>query len=345
MNTDAISDPVVGIPPTTHAPLLAVEDLVVEFSTHRGWVRVLDHVSLEIHRGQVTAVVGESGSGKSVTALSVMGLLPQGTARVVSGRVLLDGVDLLQLSPTALGRIQGRRMTMVFQEPMTSLNPAFTIGDQVGESLRHHLGFSRKQAQHRTIELLDEVGIPQPARRLDSYPHEFSGGMRQRVMLAIALACEPELLIADEPTTALDVTVQAQIVELIEELSKQHNTAVMFITHDFGVVAEIADRVTVMYAGHVLEQGDVIELFETPAHPYTQALLDVVGSLEDPGEVIWIEGGPPALHALPPGCRFAPRCPHAQPRCTDQPPPLEPVAIDHLTRCIRHSELDLPGRH
>jgi len=332
--------------PTGHEPLLDVRDLSVEFATPRGWLPVLDRVCLALHRGEITAVVGESGSGKSVTALAVTGLLPPRVARTTSGSIRLGGTDLLRLRPRELARIQGRRLAMVFQEPITSLNPAFTVGDQVGESLRHHLGYSRREATRRAVELLDEVGIPHATRRVRAYPHEFSGGMRQRVMLAMALACGPDVLIADEPTTALDVTIQAQIVELIARLSRQHDMAVMFITHDFGVVAELADRVAVMYAGQVVESGDVHQIFAAPTHPYTQALLDVAGSLDDDGDgdIAWIEGSPPSLHALPRGCRFAGRCGFADERCTTTSPPLVALGTGRWSRCLRRDELHLPGR-
>ena len=265
------AEPLVASAPEHRAgsALLEVRGLTVEFSTRHGAIAVVQDVDLAIQSGEIHAVVGESGSGKSVTALAIMGLLPQRTARVGHGEIRFRDRELTAMSAQQLRTIQGREMAMVFQEPMTSLNPAFTIGDQIGESVRFHLGKSRSEAQARVIELLDEVGIPQAARRYGSYPHEFSGGMRQRVMIAMALACEPTLLIADEPTTALDVTIQAQIVDLLRRLARDHGTAVMFITHDFGVVAEVADNVTVMYAAQVIEQADVYALFEDTSSPPT----------------------------------------------------------------------------
>ena len=334
-------------PATAADVVLDVSDLTVEFSTRHGAIAVVERVDLQIARGQIHAVVGESGSGKSVTALAIMGLLPRRTARIASGRILFRDRDLTRLSNRELRDIQGRELAMVFQEPMTSLNPAFKVGDQIAESVRHHLGKSRKKARARAVELLDEVGIPQASRRLDSYPHEFSGGMRQRVMIAMALACDPVLLIADEPTTALDVTIQAQIVDLLRRLSRDHGTAVMFITHDFGVVAEVADVVTVMYAAQAIESADVFGLFEEPLHPYTEALLHAVPSLDD--EIVvdddrGLPGVPPNPTAFPRGCRFAPRCSYATDRCRAAPVELEAVRADRLVRCVRVGELTLGGR-
>jgi peptide/nickel transport system ATP-binding protein len=328
------------------AALLEVDDLTVEFSTRHGNVSVVEHVDLKIGKGEIHAVVGESGSGKSVTALAIMGLLPARTSRISDGRIMFRGRDLTRLSRRALRDIQGRDLAMVFQEPMTSLNPAFKVGDQIAESVRHHLGASRSAARARAVELLDEVGIPQAARRLDSYPHEFSGGMRQRVMIAMALACGPGLLIADEPTTALDVTIQAQIVDLLRQLSRDHDMAVLFITHDFGVVAEVADTVTVMYAGQVIESAEVFGLFETPRHPYTEALLLAVPSLEraladddDRG----LPGVPPNPTAYPRGCRFAPRCTYAVDACRAAAVELGRIGDGRLVRCVRADDLHLEG--
>jgi oligopeptide/dipeptide ABC transporter ATP-binding protein len=346
-----VSAPTGTSAPTTVATkteaLLEVSDLTVQFSTRHGAVAVVEHVDLAIDRGQVHAVVGESGSGKSVTALAIMGLLPRRTARIASGRIVFRGRDLTRLSRRELRDIQGRDLAMVFQEPMTSLNPAFKVGDQIAESVRHHLGRSRREARARAVELLDEVGIPQASRRLDSYPHEFSGGMRQRVMIAMALACNPGLLIADEPTTALDVTIQAQIVDLLRRLSRDHGTAVMFITHDFGVVAEVADVVTVMYAAQTIESADVFGLFESPRHPYTEALLHAVPSLDD--EVVvdderGLPGVPPNPTAFPRGCRFAPRCAYAVDACRTGPVGLRAIGDDRAVRCVRADELHLGGR-
>jgi peptide/nickel transport system ATP-binding protein len=276
-----------------------------------------------------------------------MGLLPARTARLAAGRIALRGCDLTTLPARDLRAIQGKDMAMVFQEPMSSLNPAFTVGDQIAESVRYHLGRSRRDAKQRAIELLDEVGIPQPARRYGAYPHEFSGGMRQRVMIAVALACEPDLLIADEPTTALDVTIQAQIVDLLRRLTREHGTAVMFITHDFGVVAEVADRVTVMYAGQAVELADVHGLFERPRHPYTEALLHAVPSLEDDlalDDDHLLPGAPPNPTAFPLGCRFAPRCDAAVDACREAPVALRGTDDGRAVRCVRADDLRLSGR-
>ena len=326
--------------------LLTVDGLTVELTGPNGAARVVDGVDLVIERGEVHAVVGESGSGKSVTALAIMGLLPDRIASVSGGGVWFEGVDLTTLDRRAMRKIQGSKLAMIFQEPMSSLNPAFTVGDQIGESMRYHLGLSRKQARCRAIELLGEVGIPHAAKRVDSYPHEFSGGMRQRVMIAIALACDPALLIADEPTTALDVTIQAQITTLLRQLSDEHGTAVMFITHDFGVVADIADRVTVLYAAQAIEHADVYELFAAPRHPYTEALLHAVPSLEDDpsSSSRALAGSPPSLFALPPGCRFAPRCRYAVDVCAEEVPDMRAIGPKHQARCIRTAEIQLVGR-
>ncbi len=331
-----------AVAPTRADALLSVEGLSVDFAAADGWVRVVESVDLHVDRGEILALVGESGSGKSVTSLAVAGLLPARTARVPEGTVHFEGVDLLSLSPKQLRPKQGKDLAMVFQEPMTSLNPTFSVGDQIGESLRVHLGMSRREAPARVVELLDEVGIPDARSRLRAYPHEFSGGMRQRVMIAMAIACGPKLLIADEPTTALDVTVQAQITDLIRRLSSERDMAVVFITHDFGVVAELADRVTVLYAGQVVENSDVEPLFEEPRHPYTEALLHSVASLEGIGEISWIAGSPPVPGTFPRGCRFAERCPHAVEACRSEEVPLDLVE-GRAVRCVRAAELTLKG--
>ncbi|HUF97702.1 MAG TPA: ABC transporter ATP-binding protein [Ilumatobacter sp.] len=328
-------------------PVLEVRNLTVEFATRGGSLAVVQNVDIAIEQGEVHAVVGESGSGKSVTALAIMGLLPERTARVSSGEIRFRGRDLTTLNRKEMRNLQGREIAMVFQEPMTSLNPAFTVGDQIAESVRHHVGSGRRAASARAIELLDEVGIPQAARRAEAYPHEFSGGMRQRVMIAMALACEPDLLIADEPTTALDVTIQAQIVELIRRLSRDRGTSVMFITHDFGVVAEVADNVTVMYAAEVIESADVFRLFESPQHPYTAALLHAVPSLDEDladDDDRAMPGVPPNPTAFPPACRFAPRCVHVVEGCHQSIPQLLSTADGRRVRCLRADELTLTGR-
>ena len=254
-------------------PLLEVDNLQVEFSTERGVARAIDGVSFNVNEGETLGIVGESGCGKSVTSLSVMGLIPRPPGRIVGGEIRFAGQDLTQLSDKAYRKLRGRDMSMIFQEPMTALNPVFTIGNQISDVLRRHKGLSRKQARTRGIEMLAEVGIPAPDKRIDEYPHQLSGGMRQRVMIAMALSCDPKLLIADEPTTALDVTIQAQVLELIKNLAADHGTAVILITHDLGVVAETCDRAAVMYCGRIIEQGPVDALFEQPRHPYTAGLL------------------------------------------------------------------------
>jgi oligopeptide/dipeptide ABC transporter ATP-binding protein len=320
--------------------LLSVEGLTVAFATGRGPVNAIEAVTLAIEPGEILGVVGESGSGKSVTALAVMGLLPRPPARVMAGRILFDGTDLLTLPERRLRRIRGPGIGMMFQEPMSSLNPVFTIGDQIGETVRAHERLGPAARRARTVALLDRVGIPSAARRLDDYPHQMSGGQRQRVMIAIALACNPRLLIADEPTTALDVTIQAQILDLLLELRAERGMAVMLITHNMGVVAETADRVLVMYSGGVIEQSPAAKLFDRPAHPYTRGLLACVPSMEmDLPRLAAIGGALPDPARRPPGCRFAPRCPlHIAP-CDAAVPPLLPFAAGHDAACIRAGEV------
>jgi peptide/nickel transport system ATP-binding protein len=323
--------------------VLAVESLSTEFATEDGSVRVVDGVSFDLAAGQTLGIVGESGCGKSVTALSIMGLLPKPAGRVTGGRILLQGEDLLQLPKDAMNRIRGRRISMVFQEPMTALNPVHRIGRQVTEILRLHgdVGNARGLRQ-RAIELLAQVGIPAPDARLDDYPHQLSGGMRQRVLIAIALACRPDILIADEPTTALDVTIQAQILELIEQLQSRHGMSVIFITHDLGVIAEIADEVVVMYAGRVVERASVVELFARPLHPYTQGLLASMPQLQlqPKSRLPTIAGMVPSLSALPPGCRFSSRCTRATPVCAEDPQ-LQAVDAGRSVAC--HHWRGIPG--
>ncbi|MEV5241906.1 ABC transporter ATP-binding protein [Streptomyces cinnamoneus] len=292
------------------APLLSVQDLTVTFPTPRGPVRAVDALAFSVHRGRTLGIVGESGSGKSVTSLAVLGLH---TGAEVTGSVVLDGRELVGLPERELNRLRGRRMAMVFQDPLSSLHPFYTVGEQIAEHHRVHFGSRRAAARRRAVEMLGEVGIPEPARRAGEYPHQFSGGMRQRVMIAMALACEPELLIADEPTTALDVTVQAQILELIARLQQDRGLAVVMITHDLGVVARVAQEVLVMYGGRAAEQAPVDDLFARPAHPYTRGLLDSLPRLDDRDDepLRAIPGSPPSLLAPSPGCAFAPRCPRA----------------------------------
>jgi len=322
------------------SPLLEVEDLHVHFLTSRGVVRAVEGLSFHVDRGEVVAIVGESGSGKSVSALSIMRLLPRHTGRIPKGRVNFDGRDLLTLDDEEMRKIRGRHISMIFQEPMTSLNPILTIGLQITEPLQIQLGMNDAQAKARAIELLGLVGIPDPERRLEQYPHQFSGGMRQRVMIAIGLACNPKLIIADEPTTALDVTIQAQILELMKDLSRKLNIALIIITHNLGVVARYADRVIVMYAARLVEQGEADAVFHRPRHPYSMGLLRSVPRLDRPrgAKLETIEGLPPNALDPPPGCRFAPRCPFRIPIC-DQDPALLPTDTGGLSRCHRHEEI------
>ena len=318
--------------------LLEVRNLQTHFPTRAGLVRAVDGVSFYLDRGELLGLVGESGCGKSMTALSVMRLIsPPG--KIVNGEILFDGKDLLKLSDSQMREMRGDDIAMIFQDPMTSLNPVFTVGEQIAEALRLHRKLSRSEARKATIEAMREVAIPDPARRVDDYPHQLSGGMRQRVMIAMALACNPKLLIADEPTTALDVTIQAQILELLDELRKQRELAVLLITHDLGVVAEVADRVAVMYTGRIVEESPVDELFARPKHPYTEGLLRSVPKLTST-QIIQkerletIEGVVPSPTDLPPGCHFAPRCRHRMPRCTAEEIPLYQLEGNVEVRCV-----------
>jgi oligopeptide/dipeptide ABC transporter ATP-binding protein len=315
-------------------PILVVDAL----SVAAGQLPILDRVTFEIQPGEVLSLVGESGSGKSMTALSIIRLLSSST-RVTSGRILFNGQDLLTRSEPEMRRIRGDRIAMVFQEPMSSLNPVLTIGDQIAETLAWHRNMKRNAARERAAKLLELVEIPAAARRLDDYPHQLSGGMRQRVMIAIALACEPSLLIADEPTTALDVTVQAQILDLLRNLRQELSMSILLITHDLGVVAEFADRVAVLYAGRVAETAPVIGLFGSPRHPYTRGLMAAMPSLEGPLQLPKaIPGSVPGLADMPAGCRFQPRCPVAEIRCTAEQPPFLAQEANHATACWRANE-------
>jgi oligopeptide/dipeptide ABC transporter ATP-binding protein len=321
---------------TSRKAALAVEGLSCGFHTEGGFQRVVDNVSFAVAAGETLGIVGESGCGKTVTALSVMGLLPRPAGVVESGRIVFGGHDLAAADPNALRGIRGRRIAMIFQEPMTALNPVHTIGRQLAESLALNApGSDSATIKRRAIELLEHVGISAPERRLKDYPHQLSGGMRQRVMIAMALSGNPEVLIADEPTTALDVTVQAQILDLLRELQRSHGMAMIFITHDLGVVAELCDDVLVMYAGRVAEHAPVTSLFATPRHPYTQGLIASVPTPTTPAKtrLHTIEGVVPGLDNLPPGCRFSNRCPHATDVCRSVVPPLEPCGEDHLVSC------------
>jgi oligopeptide/dipeptide ABC transporter ATP-binding protein len=323
--------------------LLSVSNLRVVFASEQGGLPAVDDIGFDVAEGEVLGIVGESGSGKSVTALSIMGLLPKPPARVAAGSIRFQGRDLLGLSEREMRQIRGRGIGMIFQEPMTSLNPVFPIGDQLMETVRVHERLGRAAQRERAIAMLAKVGIAEPERRLRDYPHQLSGGMRQRVMIAVALACNPKLLIADEPTTALDVTIQQQILELLLDLREELGMAIVIITHNMGVVAEVADRVIVMYAGRIVERAPVGELFERPAHPYTRGLLDSIPALTDERDRLkTIPGTLPNPAALPPGCRFEPRCQWRIAACAAAVPPLMPLRKDHESACIRQRELAPP---
>ncbi|QBS38188.1 ABC transporter ATP-binding protein [Thermaerobacter sp. FW80] len=321
------------------APVLAVEDLWVRFETEDGPFDAVRGATFQIREGETVALVGESGCGKSVTALSIMRLLPEPQARIRRGRIRFEGMDLAQAGERAMRRIRGNRIAMVFQEPMSSLNPVYTCGEQVAEAIRVHRRCSRREARALALEAFRQVGIADPERRMDQFPHELSGGLRQRVMIAMAVACRPRLLIADEPTTALDVTIQAQILDLLRALRDRLGTSILFITHDLGVVAEMADRVVVMYAGEVVEEGPVGAVFKTPRHPYTAGLLRSIPRRDTPRKTPLpaIEGAVPHPSRRPPGCPFAPRCPEAMPVCRSQPAPWVQLEPDHGARCWLHA--------
>jgi peptide/nickel transport system ATP-binding protein/oligopeptide transport system ATP-binding protein len=319
-------------------PLLEVRDLKTYFFVRRGVLRAADGITFEIKRGETLGVVGESGCGKTITALSVMRLIsPPG--RIVDGEILLKGNDILKIPPRLVPTIRGKEISMIFQEPMTSLNPVFTIGRQVSEAIMTHQDLRKKEATEKSVAMLDLVGIPSPEKRVHDYPHQLSGGQRQRVMIAMALSCRPSLLIADEPTTALDVTIQAQILDLILKLKEDQGTAVILITHDLGVIAEMAQRVVVMYAGKIVEESDVYTLFKRPLHPYTLGLLKSIPYLRKKGEqggnkkLYEIPGVVPSLVSLPPGCQFYPRCSFRTEKCTCEAPPLRAVDPGHLVSC------------
>ena len=322
---------------SNNKPLLEVKGLKTYFYTEDGVVRAVDGVNFEVYPGEVLGLVGESGCGKSVTSLSIMRLISK-PGRVDEGEILLDGEDLLKLPEDEMIKVRGNRISMIFQQPQTALNPVFKVGDQLSEVLNVHQDMGKEDGWKRAVALLKMVGVPDPERRAEAYPHELSGGMAQRVMIAMALACVPELLIADEPTTALDVTIQAQILDLMRDMRREMGTSVILITHDLGVVAEMAERVAVMYAGEIVEQTDVNRLFDEPMHPYTQGLIGsipVLGEIKDKLDVI--PGSVPNLVNLPPGCRFAPRCQarfkHALTICTEQDPELEDIKPGHKVRC------------
>jgi len=320
-------------------PVLSVQDLRVGFHTERGFACAVDGISYDLHAGKTLAIVGESGSGKSVHALSILRLLPEPPAEIVSGKILFGGQDLLRLKPAEMRRIRGNRIAMIFQEPMTSLNPVLTIGDQISEAVILHQKLSKAKAMDKAVDLLKKVGIPHPSERVKDYPHQFSGGMRQRAMIAMALSCDPDVLIADEPTTALDVTIQAQILELMRDIQKESKMGIVLITHNLGVVAEMADEVCVMYAGRQMEGAGVNELFKNPRHPYTRGLLNSVPSLygrKDRLEAI--AGQPPELTSNLPGCPFEPRCPRTMPRCKTERPARFVPAPDHYSFCWTEDE-------
>lgn len=322
----------------TSEKLLEIVGLQTHFRTFEGTAKAVNDVSFTLNKGETIAIVGESGSGKSVTALSIMGLLPKGVGKVKDGQILFKGKDLVTISEDQQRKIRGNRISMIFQEPMTSLNPLFTIGDQIAEMFVCHKGMSQKEGLEKAIEMLEHVQIPAPHKRIHEYPHQLSGGMRQRVMIAMALSCNPEILIADEPTTALDVTIQAQVLDLMQDLKKKTNAAIIMITHDLGVVAQMAKKVVVMYAGKVVETGDVFSIFENPQHPYTKALLSSIPKLGQRGRhgrkrLQEISGIVPSLYNLPTGCSYFDRCEHAQPECENNPVPLKMIAPGISVRC------------
>ncbi|HHZ72604.1 MAG TPA: ABC transporter ATP-binding protein [Gammaproteobacteria bacterium] len=323
------------------AKLLEVKNLTTQFFTSAGTVQAVDDVSFDIDEGETVAVVGESGCGKSVSALSILRLIPWPPGKIIGGSIHFSGHDLLALSDDEIRKIRGREISMVFQEPMTSLNPVLSIGLQLTETMEHHLGISNDKAHQRATELLAKVGLSDPERRLSQYPHHLSGGMRQRVMIAMALSCEPKLIIADEPTTALDVTIQAQILELMKDLTKELGVALMVITHNLGVVARYADRVNVMYAGKLVEMGKARQIYHDPHHPYTLGLLASVPRMDQPrgSRLVPIEGQPPDLTRLDSGCAFRPRCRFAVERCASEIPVLQSVDSEHAAACWRVSEI------
>lgn len=314
--------------------LLEIKDLSVAFRVEGKYVTAVDSVSLEVRKGEILGLVGESGSGKSVTCRSIMRLIPDPPGRIQKGKVIFKGKDILEMSKKEMYKVRGNKISMIFQEPMTSLNPVYTCGNQIIEAILLHQKVNRQEARQRAIEMLNLVGIPMPEVRIDSYPHELSGGMRQRVMIAMALSCNPEILIADEPTTALDPTIQAQILDLIKQLQKKLSITVIFITHDLGVIAEICDRVAVMYAGSIVEQADVIEIFHNPKHPYTNELLKAIPKINEKCDVLHnIKGVIPNIVDIPKGCGFHPRCAYCMEKCKMQKPPLFEPDKGHEVRC------------
>jgi oligopeptide/dipeptide ABC transporter ATP-binding protein len=319
-------------------PVLEVRDLATTFKTEDGLVRAVNGLSFSVQAGTTLGIVGESGSGKSVTSLSIMRLIPQPPGKIERGEVFFNGRDLLKLSEAEMRKIRGHDIAMIFQDPMTSLNPVLTVGEQIAEATRLHLGYSKKEAMDKAVEMLRLVKIPAPEKRVRDYPHQFSGGMRQRVMIAMALSCDPAVLIADEPTTALDVTIQAQILELMNEMQQRLGSAIILITHDLGVVAETCQNVLVMYGGNMVEYGSADDIFKRPKMPYTMGLLASLPRLDETGErLVPIEGQPPNLLHMPPGCAFAPRCRYRMPIC-DDPVPLYDFGEGHVARCFLYDE-------
>jgi oligopeptide/dipeptide ABC transporter ATP-binding protein len=327
------------IPNESVAPVLEIRDLHVRIATRRGTVRAVDGVSFEVPRGEAMGIVGESGSGKSMTLRAILGVLPPG-AKITGGQVLLDGQDLAALPKKQLNAIRGPKLAMIFQEPMSALNPVMRVGWQIAEGPRLHLGFSKSKGRERALELMRRVGIPDPERRFGAYPHEFSGGMRQRVMIAIALSCDPEVILCDEPTTALDVTIQDQILRLLARLCQESEVSLVFVTHDLPVVAQVCQHLSVMYGGRLVERGDVRDVLAAPRHPYTAGLVRSAPDFEDVQEsLVPIPGSPPSLIAPPPGCRFQPRCGYAEDDCVVGEIPLRPLPYGRATACLHHERL------
>jgi oligopeptide/dipeptide ABC transporter ATP-binding protein len=321
---------------TSEAPVLKVENLRTYFRTRWGEVKAVDGVSFELRKGETLGIVGESGSGKSVTMLSMMRLIPMPPGRIVEGSITLDGEDLLQLSESEMSKVRGSKIALIIQDPMTSLNPVLSIGNQVTEAIRIHQDIPKRSVMEKALEVLRKVNIPAAESRIRDYPHQMSGGMRQRVVGAIGISCQPLVLIADEPTTSLDVTIQAQYLKLLRDLQQESGMSLIFITHDFGIVAKMCDRVAVMYAGRIVEEGAVRDIFNAPSHPYTEALLASVPKMEEDVDRLYaIEGQPPLLHDLPVGCAFADRCQYVMDRCREEYPPEFPVAEGHYSACWR----------
>ncbi len=323
---------------TEQEVVLKVDDLRTYFTTRWGTVKAVDGISFDLRRGETLGIVGESGSGKSVTMLTLMQLIPIPPGRIVSGSIVLDGEDLLQKSESEMNNIRGSKIALIIQDPMTSLNPVFTIGNQVSEAIRIHQDIPKRSIMEQALSMLRKVNIPAAETRMRDYPHQMSGGMRQRVVGAIGISCQPQVLIADEPTTSLDVTIQAQYLALLKELQRESNVGLIFITHDFGIVAKMCDRVAVMYAGRIVEQGSVRDIFNRPSHPYTEALLASVPKMEEDVDRLYsIEGQPPTLHDLPVGCPFAPRCQYAMDHCREEYPTRTAVSEGHFASCWRLS--------